>query len=64
MFQEKEFIYNTDNATVIELNPKEFRTQGKTESDNKGKESFKKNNITSINIELNIEEMINKHIII
>ena len=28
LFQEKEFMYNTDNATVIELNPKEFRTQG------------------------------------
>ena len=62
LFQEKEFIYNTDNASVIELNPKEFRTQGKIELDNKAIESFKKNNITSINIELNIEEMINNNI--
>ena len=61
LFQEKEFVYNTDNATVIELNPKEFRTKGKIDLDNKAIQSFKKNNISKITINLHIDEIIDNN---
>ena len=56
-YSEKTFSYDTKNINSLEFVPSEFRTNGKIEIDEPVLKLLKKNNITSVNVVIKIDEV-------
>lgn len=59
-FKEASYIYNTDKSTRLELVPTEFLANGLIEIDSSAMEKIKSMNLTSLSVDVLVEEQINK----